>query len=258
MLTGEWVLNKDVLPEEDTAEPEAPNEFAEKLLALLLKACKVGVRGGWLLDTHTYLVRASPVFREFQQLVPRLAKVLLTGLPPYSAIAFWLNVHNMLMVHARVLLADTPKKKEGVLALHQTARYRVGGRVYSGSDMEVGVLRAACNTTNESPFVGIAFAFDDARRVYQLLQHEPRIVFALYRGTESCPPVRVYSHNSLIEDLDAAAKRFLDAEGFSDIQHKDVRVLRFLHKNLHCSFSGVATKVTFMVPYGIRPQRPGA
>jgi len=137
-------------------------------------------------------------------------------------------VHNMLMVHSRVLLTKHPKKKEGVLALHQTARYRVGGRVYSASDMEVGVLRAACTTSNETPFVGATFDVADARRVYQLLQHEPRITFALYHGTESCPPVAVYSHKSLIQDLDAAAKHFLEMTAFSDYPHKDVWLPKLL------------------------------
>jgi hypothetical protein len=215
------VLNKPLSEDGEEAVGD-PNELAEKLVTLLLQACKPAIRGGIVIDTHTHIVRSSPQFRAFQSLVPRLANVSLAGLSANASLAFWLNVHNTLAVHARILLADTPKKKEGVFSLHQTAKYHVGGRLYSGSDIEVGVIRAASNTPSESPFGGATFAVDDARRVYVSLQHESRVVFALYRGTESCPHVRVYSRKTLHEDLDEAAKHFLEREAFVDTAHNEV------------------------------------
>lgn len=105
LSNGEWVLNKDLHEDDGKVDAGDPNDLSETLINLLLHACKPAMRGGVVIDTHTHIVRNSPQFREFQSLVPKLAHVALAGLSATSSLAFWLNVHNMLALHARILLA---------------------------------------------------------------------------------------------------------------------------------------------------------
>jgi hypothetical protein len=76
--------------------------------------------------------------------------------------------------------------------------------------MEHGLLRA----NRRPPFALFrVLDADDPRRAYGLDRVDPRVHFALVCASSSCPPIDLYTAENLDEELDLAAKTFLNAGG---------------------------------------------
>ena len=92
--------------------------------------------------------------------------------------------------------------------LYASACYNIGGEVYSLNEIENGLLRG--NRLSAVPFTKLPFhSSTDSRRAL-MLSCDPRIHFALNCGAVSCPPIAVYSGDSLDSQLDDATKGFLE------------------------------------------------
>ena len=105
-----------------------------------------------------------------------------------AEVAFFLNLHNALMLHThmhRGTMAGEGLRslRARLLKLHQ---YRVGGQMYHLEHMQHRLLRS-------KPAKGGGGLV------------EPRLHFAISLGCVSCPDVRVYSVDNLDEELTAAA-----------------------------------------------------
>ncbi len=120
--------------------------------------------------------------------------------------AFWINVYNVLV-------------NDGIVSLHvkgsvmkspdffRRACYNVGGLIFSLEEIESGILRGnRPSETGGSP----PFKPNDPRLVFAVSQLDPRIHFALNCGAKSCPMVHVYTEAQLDQQLDSAAKSFLN------------------------------------------------
>lgn len=90
------------------------------------------------------------------------------------------------------------------LYYYNHTNYSIGGMVYSLNDIEHGVLRG-----NQKPHTSYRRVFhrDDPRLQSAVVVWDPRIQFALCRGTRSCPPLQVRlatgPHNPLQEQYSA-------------------------------------------------------
>ena len=87
--------------------------------------------------------------------------------------------------------------------------YRVGGVVLSADDVEHGVLRgnARHGLLRRRPF-----AARGGRLALAVQPVDPRIHFAITCGAQSCPPIGVYRTAALEQQLDLAARNFLNQE----------------------------------------------
>jgi hypothetical protein len=85
--------------------------------------------------------------------------------------------------------------------------YRIGGFRLSLDDIEHGVLRA--NARRPLPPLR---PFDrlDPRGALALDAVDPRIHFALNCGAQSCPPVGIYRAQAIDQQLDLAARNFIN------------------------------------------------
>merc|ERR1719291_802631 len=86
--------------------------------------------------------------------------------------------------------------------------YNVGGLLFTLDEIEHGVLR--CNKghpKDEKPMFT-----DEARKSLSLSFLDPRIHFALNCGATSCHPIRVYQKEKLDQQLNMAAKSFVNQE----------------------------------------------
>jgi len=141
---------------------------------------------------------------------------------PEQALAFWINLYNVLIQDA-VLTFQVRKSvvgaTRGFLRFFEKAAYRIGGQRYSANDIEHGLLRA-----NQGHPYGKSgqFAAGDVRRRMVLTPMEPRIHFALNCASRSCPPIRVYAPDHLEAQLDLATRSFVDAE--TEIQTEPPRL----------------------------------
>jgi len=123
--------------------------------------------------------------------------------------AFWINLYNALVLDAVISFGVQRSVTEGVLgtfSFFRRAAYLVDGRRVSLEDIEHGILRA----NRGNPFVpGAHFTSTDPRWAWRL-PLDPRLHFALNCGGRSCPPIRTYMAEKLDQQLDLAARAFLD------------------------------------------------
>ncbi len=129
-----------------------------------------------------------------------------------QALAFWINLYNILILDAVVTFQvrkSVVGLTRGFLRFFEKSAYRIGGQRYSANDIEHGLLRG-----NQGHPYGKAVQFPagDARRRLVLVPMEPRIHFALNCASHSCPPIRVYAADRIEDQLDWATRAFVDAE----------------------------------------------
>lgn len=121
-------------------------------------------------------------------------------------LAFWINEYNALVAHGISTLGIRQSVWE-VPDFFERVSYRVGDLVFSADEIEHGLLRG----NRPHPVTGMtSFEPSDARLRYAIMPFDPRIHFTLNCGARSCPPVRVYQPERLNEQLDAAARAFVN------------------------------------------------
>ena len=129
--------------------------------------------------------------------------------------AFWINLYNALVIDAVIDLGVKKSVAEGrlgMLTFFRHAAYSVNGKRVSLEDIEHGILRG----NKGNPYVpGVHFRSSDARFKWAL-PLDPRVHFALNCGGKSCPPIRSFAAEKLDEQLDIAARSFVN--GTVDIE----------------------------------------
>lgn len=125
-------------------------------------------------------------------------------------IAFWINLYNALMLDAVIefeVVQSVTEGRLGILAFFRRAAYEIAGRRLSSNDIEHGILR----DNRGFPYLpGPHFSADDPRRSWAVSPLEPRIHFALNCASLSCPPIRIYTPENIGQQLDLAARNFVD------------------------------------------------
>lgn len=123
--------------------------------------------------------------------------------------AFWINIYNALLIHGVVAYRERSSLLE-IRGAFERIAYVIGGRRYSLDDIEHGVLRG-----NRAHFLipGPRFSRQDPRRQQALAQVDPRIHFSLVCGASSCPPIGIYQAENLDQQLDLAARNFINGGG---------------------------------------------
>jgi hypothetical protein len=162
----------------------------------------------FVLDAQGNLLGAARRLRRFELAVCELQDVDVHGLGREEALAFWLNVFHILTLHSHVKgyrVSSWGKRREFFRAL----RYRIAGQELSLHDVQHGVLRgnrAPGGWFSRPPF---GSATSDRRTRLSLNEPDPRIHFALNVGARSSPTMRVYSAESIDDDLHYATQAYL-------------------------------------------------
>lgn len=167
----------------------------------------------------------SPTYREFRKLVNYLDRFDYHTLNSREArLGFWINLYNALVVDAVIQENVTSSVTEswlGIVSFFQKAAYRVGGDRFSLTDIEHGVLRA---NSGFPYFPGPQFSPNDPRLASVTQPMDARIHFALNCASKSCPPIGVYSPDWIDQQLDLAAKSFINADTVLDIKNQLVSI----------------------------------
>lgn len=123
-------------------------------------------------------------------------------------LAFWISLYNALIIDA-VIAFDPGKGVREDLGFFRRAAYIVGGLRYSADDIEHGILRG--NRRHFHPAIRFPqFGPDDPRLLHAICAPDPRVHCALVCGTRSCPPFQTYQAERIDEQLDAAARNFVN------------------------------------------------
>ena len=201
------LLGRVILNPEAAAATGGPAAVAEGLQRGMLGAIGSHTRADGRLDYAA--LRASPGWAEAAARAGALRSLSLgdlTGRQP--RLAFWINVYNAMVFHGIVAMGirRTVREMRGFFA---RVAYRVGGFTLTADDVEHGILRgnAAHGFLRRRPFGG-----RDPRLALAVHPVDPRIHFAITCGAQSCPPVGVYRAAALDQQLDLAARNFLNQE----------------------------------------------
>lgn len=201
------LFGRIVLNEAAAAAGAHPAAVAEGLQRAMLGAIGAFTRADGRLDYGR--LRASPEWADAAARAGALQSVGLGDLDGRPArLAFWINVYNALVFHAIVALGVRETVRE-IRAFFARVSYRIGGFVLSADDVEHGILRG---NARHGFFRRRRFGAGDPRLALTVHPVDPRIHFAITCGAQSCPPVGAYRAAALDQQLDLAARNFLNQE----------------------------------------------
>ncbi len=168
-------------------------------------------------------------------------------------LSFWLNCYN---AYAQLLVERDPS----VLAGNRLDRWKlfardripVAGVWLSLDDVEHGMLRGSRHPWGMGYLPRpLPSSFE---RECRLEGGDPRIHFALGVGSESCPPITVFSPEDCREELDVATEWYLEENAHYDPDRGVVTVPR-LFLWYRGDFGGKRGVLEFLREYGTIPQR---
>ncbi|KAI3462796.1 hypothetical protein Pfo_019459 [Paulownia fortunei] len=165
-------------------------------------------RDGQKLSDIEYLLQ------NFRSLVSRLEEIDPRKMTHEEKLAFWVNVHNALVMHA-FLAYGIPQNNLKRMFLLLKAAYNVGGQVVSADVIQNSILR--CRMSRPGQWLRLLlssktkFKAGDEQQTYAIERPEPLLYFALSCGSHSDPAVRIYTPKAVFQELEAAKKDYIRA-----------------------------------------------
>lgn len=157
------------------------------------------------------------LLQTYKLILYRLETVDLRRMTNEEKIAFWVNVHNALLMHAylRYGVPQNNLKKSSILV---KAACKIAGRNINVALIQNLVL--GCNTHCPGQWLRTllyprmkskASKAGHEWQAFAVAQSEPLLRFALCSGSHSDPAVRVYTPKRLFQQLEAAKEEFIRA-----------------------------------------------
>ncbi|KAL5563360.1 hypothetical protein UlMin_033107 [Ulmus minor] len=171
----------------------------------------------WISTKKSQFFQASCAINNYRVLVEQLERMNLSQMEPNAQTAFWINVHNALVMHA-YLAYDIYLNSLRRLAFFHKAAYNIGGHVISANAIEQSIFGFR-STRNGWWFETILAATlrrksGEDRQISSklgLANSDPLICFTLCTGAFSDPALRVYTASNLREEVEVAKKEFLQS-----------------------------------------------
>ncbi|KAL0649680.1 hypothetical protein Bca4012_092371 [Brassica carinata] len=194
------------------------SEFSNPSLADLLdkgqrrfvKNEKYGEELGVVINTlclnEVNLKSVESFLQKFRSLVQKLEKVDPTSMAREEKLAFWINIHNALVMHAYILYGT------GEDITSTKAAFNIGGEWVNVYDVQSSILgiRASYSPTRVWTLFSPARSSKTSRsHTYALEYAEPLLHFALSTGTLTDPMVRVYTAEGILQELRQARDSFI-------------------------------------------------
>ncbi|CAB4290284.1 unnamed protein product [Prunus armeniaca] len=168
---------------------------------------------------------SGPYCRMLKVTIFRLEEVDLRSMKHEEKLAFWINVHNALVMHA-FLVYGIPQNNLKRVSLLLKATYNVGGHAISVDMMQRSIL--GCRLPRPGQWLRLLFSMKtkfkvgDARKAYAIEHPEPLLHFALCSGSHSDPAVRVYTSKRVFEELETAKHEYIQS---TFLVHKEQKIL---------------------------------
>ncbi|KAJ4716446.1 Ternary complex factor MIP1, leucine-zipper [Melia azedarach] len=159
----------------------------------------------------------------YRSLIYRLEEVDLRRMKHEQKLAFWINVHNSLVMHA-YLVYGIPKNHLKRISLLLKAAYNVGGQTINIDMIQSSIL--GCRMPRPGQWLRFLFSskakfkVGDARRAFTIEHQEPRLHFALCSGSYSDPVVRIYTPKRVFQDLETAKEEYIQSNFSINKEHK--------------------------------------
>jgi len=161
-----------------------------------------GSEGATSVDYEGLAVSAE--FQALQASSSELQKLDLTALSFSEKVAFFLNIFNALVLVAFVVVGPPTTHHQRLHFFNHTC-FMIGNHLWSLDEVRDGVLRG-----NQKPHMSYQRVFrrNDPRLESAVVVWDPRIHFALVRGSRSCPPYRLYTGDNVDLELNNATAEF--------------------------------------------------
>jgi len=168
-------------------------------------------------------VAESSEYAYFSEATSELAHVDPSSLPQKQRAVFFINLYNLMILHAALEKARWRKKGDsktrwlpraspfGWMKFLRSATYNVGGNIYSALDVEHSILRSS-RPNNDNVFIGRLLGrlpSNDPRLKCKVNQEIPLLTFALCPGTMCSPPLKCFHEHNFEEELVRSAETFL-------------------------------------------------
>ncbi|CAN6181100.1 unnamed protein product [Urochloa humidicola] len=165
------------------------------------------------------LREAEDLLQTYKLILYRLETVDLRRMTNEEKLAFWINIHNALMMHA-YLKYGVPQNNLKKTSLLVKAECKIAGRTINAAVIQGLVL--GCSTTHcpghwlrtlLHPRIKSrgSKAGGGEWQAFAVHQSEPLLRFALCSGSHSDPAVRVYFPKRLSQQLEAAREEYIRA-----------------------------------------------
>ncbi|KMZ56946.1 hypothetical protein ZOSMA_8G00910 [Zostera marina] len=164
-------------------------------------------------DSTERLKSVEDLLRDFRLLVQQLEKVDVKKMKYEEKLAFWINIHNALVMHAYVEygISRNYLKRSSLLL---KAVCNVGGHNVNAETIQNTILR--CRTHRPGQWLKSLLSPKlksraDELQSYAVEQSEGLVHFALCSGRHSDPAVRIYTAKTVLQQLDAAKEEYIRA-----------------------------------------------
>ncbi|KAK4416268.1 hypothetical protein Salat_2452300 [Sesamum alatum] len=154
------------------------------------------------------------LLQNFRSLISRLEEIDPRKMTREEKLAFWINVHNALVMHA-FLAYGIPQNNMKRMFLLLKAAYNVGGQIVSADVIQTSIL--GCRMSRPAQWLRLLlssktkFKAGDDRQAYGIGRPEPLLYFALSSGSHSDPAVRIYTPKRVFQELEAAKEDYIRA-----------------------------------------------
>ncbi|KAK4780598.1 hypothetical protein SAY87_016704 [Trapa incisa] len=154
------------------------------------------------------------LLQNYRSLICRLEEIDPRKLTHEEKLAFWINIHNALVMHA-FLAYGIPQNSVKRIILLLKAAYNVGGHTISADRIQSTIL--GCRMSRPGQWLRVLFSpkkkfkTGDRRQEYGIEHPEPLLHFALCLGNHSDPAVRVYTPKRMFQDLETAKDEYIRA-----------------------------------------------
>ncbi|XP_038723914.1 uncharacterized protein LOC120015526 isoform X1 [Tripterygium wilfordii] len=154
------------------------------------------------------------LLQNFRLLVCRLEEADPRKLKHEEKLAFWINIHNALVMHAILAYGATQNNVKRLYLLLKAA-YNIGGHTVSANTIQSTIL--GCRMSRPSQWIRLLlssktkFKTGDERQAYAIEHPEPLLHFALCSGNHSDPAVRMYTPQRVFQELEIAKDDYIQA-----------------------------------------------
>lgn len=203
------------------------------------------------------IIEVEGMFQKYKLLVQRLEKVDPRSMKNEEKLAFWINIHNALMMHA-YLEYGIPQNYMKRANLLSKATYTIGGRTLNADTIQGPIL--GCRTYRPGLWLRLLYSqrskFKDGHewQHYCIDHPEPLLHFALCSGSYSDPAVRIYTSKRVIQQMEAAKEEFIRATIGIQKEQKILlpKMIDYFAKETSLNLQGVLNMIQRYLPESLR------
>ncbi|KAI3695991.1 hypothetical protein L1987_78997 [Smallanthus sonchifolius] len=185
---------------------------------------------------------ASRMLKKYRALVKKLENVDPGKMKREQKLAFWINIHNALVMHAYLAYGTHNNTKSNSIL---KATYNIGGHSINAYIIQISILgikshfRASWLQSLLSP--GRKLKMEPNKHIHSIEYPEPLVHFALSLGSFSDPAVRVYKAKTIFQDLRLAKQEFIQSTVYVNKETRIYlpKILYFFAKDMALSMASL-------------------